>query len=93
MPGSPDLCDRIGRIFSETIHVDVPSPDIDLFEAGLLDSLAFVELLLQLELEFGVTTSLEDLDAAHFGSIARIAEFVSSRVTVRPRLVPLRARA
>jgi D-alanine--poly(phosphoribitol) ligase subunit 2 len=93
MSFSPDLHERIAGIFSAALNVEVPSTDTDLFEAGLLDSLAFVELLLRLEHEFGVTTSVDDLDADNFRSIARIAEFVSNRVTVSPRVVPIRAHA
>jgi D-alanine--poly(phosphoribitol) ligase subunit 2 len=93
MPFTPELYDRIAGIFSASLNVDVPSIDTDLFEAGLLDSLAFVELLLQLEREFGVTTSVDDLDAGNFRSIARIAEFVGERVIATPRVVPIRARA
>ena len=93
MPASPDLHERIAGIFAAALNMDVPSADTDLFEAGLLDSLAFIELLLQLEREFGVATVLEDLEADNFRSIARIAAFVSERATVSPRVVPLRAHA
>jgi methoxymalonate biosynthesis acyl carrier protein len=93
MSFSPDLHERIAGIFSAALNVEVPSADTDLFEAGLLDSLAFVELLLRLEHEFGVTTAVDDLDVDNFRSIARIAEFVGPRVTIGPRVVPFRARA
>ena len=93
MPFSFDLHDRLARIFSTALHVEVPSADTDLFEAGLLDSLAFVELLLQLEQEFGVTTAMDDLDADNFRSIGRIAEFVAPRITTSARVVPIRAHA
>lgn len=93
MPFSRDLDERIAAIFSGPLNVEVPDADTDLFEAGLLDSLAFVELLLRLEQEFGVTTTVDDLDADNFRSIARIAQFVAPRVTTSPRVVPIRARA
>ena len=73
------LRERVAAIFSGSLHLDVPSVDTDLFENGVLDSLAFVELLLQLEREFGVTTSVDDLDVATFRSIATIADFVHAR--------------
>lgn len=66
-------------VFSTALHVEVPSLDTDLFETGILDSLAFVELLLQLEREFGVTTSVADLEVENFSSISRIADFVMAR--------------
>jgi acyl carrier protein len=73
------LRERVSAIFSAALHLEVPSHDTDLFESGVLDSLAFVELLLQLEREFGVTTSVDDLDVATFRSISAIADFVGAR--------------
>ena len=73
------LRERIAVIFSQALHLDVPAHDTDLFDTGVLDSLAFVELLLQLEREFGVTTTVDDLDVETFRSIACIADFVRGR--------------
>ena len=73
------LRNQISALFSNSLHVDVPSVDVDLFESGVLDSLAFVDLLLELERTFGVTTSLDDLEADNFRSIARIADYVMAR--------------
>jgi D-alanine--poly(phosphoribitol) ligase subunit 2 len=74
-----ELRNRIVGVFSGSMNLDVPADDTDLFEAGVLDSLAFVELLLHLEREFGVTTTVDDLEIENFRSIARIVEFVSTR--------------
>ena len=73
------LPERIAGIFASALHLDVPSHDTDLFDTGVLDSLAFVELLLQLEREFGVTTSADDLEVDNFRSISTIADFVQLR--------------
>lgn len=77
-----ELRDRIVRVFSGSLNLDISSDDTDLFESGVLDSLAFVELLLQLEREFGVTTSVDDLEVDNFRSIAAIVEFVNARSAV-----------
>jgi D-alanine--poly(phosphoribitol) ligase subunit 2 len=79
LPDAGRLRERIVTLFSVALHLEVPSLDTDLFESGMLDSLAFVELLLQLEREFGVTTSVADLEVENFSSIARIADFVMAR--------------
>ena len=79
MSNGNSMRERIAAIFSGALHLDVPSFDTDLFDSGVLDSLAFVELLLNLEREFGVTTSVEDLELEHFKSIASIADFIESR--------------
>jgi acyl carrier protein len=73
------LRERIAGVFSGALHLDVPAFDTDLFDSGVLDSLAFVELLLQLEREFGVTTSVDDLEVENFRSINSIADFVLAR--------------
>jgi acyl carrier protein len=72
---------RIARLFSDALQRDVPAPDTDLFEAGLLDSLGFVDLLVHLEREFGTRIALDDLEVDNFRSIDRIADFVSTRST------------
>lgn len=91
MSGSPDPTERIAAIFRGVLDREVPSVETDLFETGVLDSLAFVELLLQLEREYGVTTSVEDLDADNFRTIARIALFVGERTPAHSRVLPFRA--
>ena len=92
MAGTPDLKDRLASLFQEALNLEVPSCETDLFETGVLDSLMFVELLLLLEREFGVTTGVDDLEVDNFKTLARIAAFVDGRVRAAPRLVPLGAR-
>lgn len=70
---------RIAGVFETRMSVRVPSVETDLFESGLLDSLAFVDLLVGLEEEFGITTTVDELELEAFRSIARIAEFVLRR--------------
>ena len=45
----------------------------------MLDSLAFVDLLFHLEQEFGVSTSVDDMEVDNFKSIACIANFLTAR--------------
>lgn len=75
----PDLAlyDEIITIFLERLNVTVPSLDADLLASGVLDSLALVELLMQLELRYGLQISLEKLDFENFRSVAAIAAFVA----------------
>ena len=56
--------------------MDGASFDTDLLKTGILDSLQFVELLLRLEKEFGLTIALEDFEVDFFRSIDTIAAFV-----------------
>lgn len=83
------LQDRIANLFSTALNLDVPSIDSDLFETGVLDSLAFVDLLFHLEQEFGVSTSVDDMEVDNFKSIACIANFLTARGV--EAVVPVRA--
>jgi acyl carrier protein len=75
----PDLAlqEGIRSFFSERLHVTVPAADTDLIATGVLDSLALVELLLQIETQYGVRVTLDKLDFDDFRSVAGIARFVA----------------
>ena len=79
MVDAPDLAleDAIRAFFSERQHVTVPSADTDLIATGVLDSLALVELLLQIETQHGIRVSLEQLDFEDFRSVAGLARFIA----------------
>jgi len=68
---------RIARWFLESLNLEIPSPETDLFETGVLDSLAFVELMLHLEQEFAVKITLEEVEIDNFRSVERIAAFLN----------------
>jgi acyl carrier protein len=68
----------------ERLHIEIPGPDAELLESGLIDSLAFVELLLILSDEFGVEPDIADLDMDNFRSVRRIGEFISVRQAPGP---------
>lgn len=70
---------RLARVFVEQLHVEVPAPDTDLFETGILDSLRFVELLALLEETFGVRVTVEELEINDFRSLSRIADFLTAK--------------
>ena len=79
MSSAHEMRQQISRLLSVALDRPVPSVDLDLFEAGVLDSAAFIELLLHLELDYGVRASAADLDLDRFRSIACIADFVAER--------------
>ena len=51
-----------------------------LFESGLLDSFALPDLVSGLEKEFGIKIPDSDLNPRKFESVARISEYVESRM-------------
>ena len=69
------IAERVAMIFEER-GIDVPDPDTDLITGALLDSLALVELLVQLEEEFDVRIAFDHLDLEDFRSIKRIVAFI-----------------
>jgi acyl carrier protein len=71
-------------LFLEKFGIEVPSVDTDLIDTGMIDSLAFVELLSHLEREFAVKISIEELDIDNFRSIAKIGEFMNQQTNHRP---------
>lgn len=69
---------KVHKIFREGLELDV-DVDTDVIEDGLLDSLAFVQLLLALEEEFGVKVDLADLELDDFSTVTRIARLVAGK--------------
>ena len=79
MPDTDGLQARLAALLLERLHLDVPSAETDLIDTGALDSMLFVELLAQLEKEFGIAIGLDDIDVSAFRSIRSIADFVRVR--------------
>lgn len=52
------------------------SDDLDLVEAGWLDSMAIIELLAHLEEKTGIEVDLSDLDAVELGTIGGICRSI-----------------
>ena len=72
------IIERLGALFVEKFHVEVPSSDTDLLETGILDSFQFVELLVQLEHRFGFRIKIEDIDLDDLRTLSRIARLVAA---------------
>ena len=52
--------------------------DPDLFEEGLMDSLATMNMFIQLEQTFGISIDLAEIEIEDFSTIRKINEFVLS---------------
>ena len=74
---------ELTTLFTKRLGVEVPSPDTDLLATGRLDSVGFVELLVQLEKRFGLRVELDDVEVEHFRSPAAIAAFIADRRAAR----------
>ena len=84
-----DLEARIAQLFADRLQIEVPAPDVDLFAAGIVDSLMFVQLLASLEEHFSIRVSFEELEIDDFRTLGQIASFVAAKQTapVRSRRV------
>jgi len=71
------LAERIASIIREALAVEVPSPTTDLIATGLLDSLALVSLIVEIESELGVELPLDDFDPDSFRTVETMASFVA----------------
>jgi acyl carrier protein len=67
---------EILSIFAQRFHTRIASPEIDLLEGRIVDSVKIVDLVLELEQRFGVALAFEELDVEDFRTISRLAERV-----------------
>ncbi|HET7379708.1 MAG TPA: acyl carrier protein [Gaiellales bacterium] len=74
-----ELESQIAELLATRLRVDVPSPDLDLFHAGVVDSLMFVKLLATLEEHFGFQLSFEELEIDDFRTLRHMARFVAAK--------------
>lgn len=79
MPHTTSIVGELNALFREQLHIEVPSPDTDLVENGLLDSLQLVQLLLQVEERLGARLPLDEVDLEDLRSIARLARLIAKR--------------
>lgn len=79
---SPDSTRRrVARAYEEVTRAPAPAPEADLIAGRLLDSLSLIELITELEHEFGVELPLETVECGAFNSIGRIAAQVDGLIS------------
>jgi acyl carrier protein len=71
-----EVVEQITELIRDRMSIDVPTPDTDLIDSGLLDSLALVMLITALEDAFACELPLDDFEIDHFRSAERIGEFL-----------------
>jgi acyl carrier protein len=76
--------EQVRAIFAQTLNIHVPSDDTDLIDGGLLDSLALVELVVEVEQRFGVTIPFDTLDIDDFRSVDSIGGVIEKTGGGRP---------
>jgi acyl carrier protein len=76
IPERSIILPKIREIFTDRLHVELPPDGVGLISGGFVDSLALVELLLQIETEFGVSPDFEQLELDDFESLSAIEQLV-----------------
>lgn len=73
--------EKILDILSKACEDDVVKEDlnIELFETDLLDSLGFIEMIIQLEETFGITVAPSELDRAQISTPQKVIDLVLQR--------------
>jgi D-alanine--poly(phosphoribitol) ligase subunit 2 len=73
--------EKVLEIFIEVTGNDEIAEDLDLnlFDAGLLDSLAIIEVLLQIEEKIGIKLQPTDLEREDMSTVNKLTEFLENR--------------
>ena len=73
--------DKVLEIFIEVTGNDEIAEDfdLDLFEAGLLDSLAIIEVLIQIEEKLGIKLQPTDLEREDMSTVNKLTEFLENK--------------
>ena len=54
-------------------------PDMDLFEAGLMDSLSNINILLEIEKNLGIKLQITDIDKSDISTVNNFESFLRQR--------------
>jgi acyl carrier protein len=73
---APEL-EGVRRLVGTVVREPRLSLDTDMIERGLLDSLALVELLVQIEQEYGIAIPFDDLEIDDLRTVKSIAGLVA----------------
>lgn len=72
----PDWSAEIVTIFREVLGIELPSTHVDVIETGMLDSLALVTLLYELEQRTGMEVPFERLELSDLRTVDDMARAV-----------------
>jgi len=75
---SKEIAEFIAKNLATGSEIQI-EPDTDLVGEGVVDSTAFMELVLWLEESFGVSVDVGDLTPENFGTVRNMVEYVERR--------------
>jgi len=74
-----DIKEIIRTFIQSSTRETVSHDDVNLFEAGLVNSLFAIQLVAFVEKQFGVEVTPDDLDIEHFKSLNAMTAFVARK--------------
>jgi acyl carrier protein len=86
-----DIARNLRGIFTEILQVEVPPDGAGLVSKGLIDSLALVELLFEIEARFKVTVDFEHLETHDFETLEAIEKLIVRSPTSQPAVLQTQA--
>lgn len=72
------LLNTLARVAGTAEVLD--EPDLDLYEAGVMDSMAFVELLVALDEDLGLVVPPTEVDRSDISSVNKLLAFADERL-------------
>lgn len=74
--------EKVSALIVQVCDTDevLSDPDLDLFEAGLIDSMGFVELLFGLEQEFSIQVPPTEIERDDVSTVTKILAFVNEKL-------------
>jgi acyl carrier protein len=78
MQANPAIVRDLSGLFRDKLFIEVPDPDTDLIDTGLLDSLQLVQLLVHVEQDLGYRIALDAIDLDDLRSLERLARVIAA---------------
>jgi acyl carrier protein len=73
-----ELAEVVEAVLRDHLHVVLASPDVDLLESGLVDSIGLVELIIWLEDRLGMSLPMDALELDDLRSVGTIVNLITS---------------
>lgn len=75
-----DVHSEVESILRDQLRITLPTPETDLLDSGLLDSLGLVDLITAIERRFDIVVNLMDLDLDDIRTLGSIVRLVGDRL-------------
>ena len=66
----------LNEIFDEVLAIPLPNLDQELVKSGLMDSMAIIALVVEIEDRFGIEIQTADLDLRSLATVRGMAEMI-----------------